>query len=234
MLREVNCLTRPHGEDVSEQNKNPALWLHIPLSLLHLMPPCHCPCQTVACLNSSLPARLLPFLPFLPFLLCLYQICSELGWMPVAGRHTDMQDKILALEELAKVWIRQECPGQFLGILSLYGHLLWDASLDPLSWVWCLLWALQIIWGSQMLLYCNWLLWHLQPPPASGPWRVGSRWPTHVFLVPRRGPGIEWVSHVLQREPQTFGTASVFIPDSMLSLGSGNLTLVAMVWISSD
>ena len=183
--------------------------------------------------NCGLP-DFFPSCPFSPFFFVFIKFA--LGWAGclLLGDTRILQDKILALEELAKVWIRQECSGQFLGILSLYGHLLWDASLDPLSWVWCLLWALQIIWGSRMLLYCNWLLRHLQPPPASGPWRVGSHWPTHVFLVPRRGPGIEWVSRVLQLEPQTFGTASVFIPNNMLSLGSGNLTLVAMAWVSSD
>ena len=79
--------------------------------------------------------------------------------------------------------------------------------------VWCILWALQVVSGSCVLL-CHRCSGAFSPTSASGPWRVASQWPTHVFSVLTRGYSIEWVSGVLQLEPHpVFGTASaVFIP----------------------
>ena len=62
--------------------------------------------------------------------------------------------------------------------------------------VWCFVWALQVIRGSCILLCCAILV-----PSASGPWRVGWQWPTHVSSVLGRGYSIECVSGVLQLEP---------------------------------
>ena len=95
-----------------------------------------------------------------------------------------MQDKSLALEELANVWFRQEDANQLL-VCVLVGS-------PPLR---CLPCSSESDASSELCrssgghaYYC---VVATPVPSAPGPWRVGSQWPTHVFSVLRRGYSIE-------------------------------------------
>ena len=68
MLKGVKCLPRPCSEDMPEQNKDPALWLHILLSLLHL--DAALPLSSPSCgLPDFFPSCFLPFFVFIRFAL---------------------------------------------------------------------------------------------------------------------------------------------------------------------
>lgn len=166
------------------------------------MPPCHVPAK----LWPAGPPSILPiFLPFLPCLLFAPHGAECL----LLGDTKMHKTKSLLSESSQTCGLDGNVLATFLAILSLQGHLLRDASRDPLSQVWCFLRALQETLGAPVLELAA-PTSAVSPPPqpltlkgtvTSGPpicpWFPAESW--H-----RVGVGYGTLS---------FEMASVFIPD---------------------
>ena len=124
MLKEVSGKATQWGH--LRTNKNPELWLRNPFSLLYLadtLPSCGLP-------------DFFPFFPFSPFFFVFIKF--TLGCTGcVAGRHTEVQDRSVALEELANVWFRQEDASRLLVCVLVGPPLLrclpWSSKSDASS-----------------------------------------------------------------------------------------------------